>query len=60
MTHLKPPECEMKVIATREELDALGQSPVLFDALIEEDEKACVYVKSIDLDDPTCHVRRSW
>ncbi len=34
------------------ELDALGQSPVLFDALIAEDDDACVFGKTVRRDDP--------
>ncbi len=42
----------MNVLATRAELDALGQSPILFDALIAEDERACVFAKTVRADDP--------
>jgi hypothetical protein len=49
---------DSSVIATREELDALGQSPVLFDALIVEEDKACVFVKTVDLDDPGIREQR--
>ena len=34
------------------ELDRTAQSPVLFDALIGEDETACVFVKTLTIDDP--------
>jgi hypothetical protein len=36
----------------RTELDELGQAPVLFDALIAEDDRACVFVKTVTMDDP--------
>lgn len=36
----------------RTELDRLGQSPILFDALIDEDENACVFRKVLTMDDP--------
>lgn len=36
----------------RIELDPLGQSPVLFDALIAEDERTCVFRKTLTIDDP--------
>ena len=40
------------VCVTKAELDALGQSPVLFDALICEDESACVFRKTVTQGDP--------
>ena len=36
----------------RAELDRLCQSPVHFDALVAEEENACVFVKTVRLDDP--------
>ena len=36
----------------RAEIDRLAQSPVLFDALIAEDDTACVFVKTLTIDDP--------
>jgi hypothetical protein len=36
----------------RAELDRLTQSPALFDALIDEDETACTFVKTVTMDDP--------
>jgi hypothetical protein len=36
----------------RAELDLLGQSPILFDALIGEDDSACVFRKALTIDDP--------
>ncbi len=36
----------------REALDRLCQSPVNFDALVGEDEGACVFVKTVTRDDP--------
>jgi hypothetical protein len=36
----------------RGELDPLCQSPVLFDALVAEDGDACVFVKTLTMDDP--------
>jgi hypothetical protein len=41
-----------EVNVPRSELDALAQSPVLFDALVGEDEQACVFVKTVTIDDP--------
>lgn len=43
----------------RSELDPLGQSPVLFDALIEEDEQGCVFEKTLTLDDPGVREQRT-
>ena len=40
------------VWVTGADLDALGQSPVLFDALVGEDEWACVFRKTFTADDP--------
>ncbi len=42
----------------REELDRLCQSPVLFDALIAEEEGACVFVKTVTMDDPGVAAQR--
>lgn len=39
-------------ILTRQQLDPLGQSPILFDALIDEDERTCTFVKMLRADDP--------
>jgi hypothetical protein len=36
----------------RSQLDPLGQSPILFDALIAEEEHACVFRKMLTMDDP--------
>lgn len=36
----------------RRALDALSPVPVLFDALIDEDEQSCVFEKTVTLDDP--------
>lgn len=36
----------------RAELDRLAQAPVLFDALIGENDKACILEKTLSLDDP--------
>ena len=47
----------------REQLDPLCQSPILFDALIEEEENAVVFVKTVTMDDPgvaTQRVSPSW
>jgi hypothetical protein len=47
----------------REELDRLCQSPVLFDALVAEEEGACVFVKTVTMDDPGVAAQRvtpSW
>jgi len=40
------------VYVPRAELESLSQSPVLFDALIAEDAAACVFRKTVTLDDP--------
>jgi len=42
----------MKPILTREEMDPLGQSPILFDALVAEDERSCTFVKTLHANDP--------
>ena len=42
----------------REELDPLCQSPVLFDALIGEEDNACVFVKTVTRDDPGISMQR--
>ena len=36
----------------KDELDPLSQSPVLFDALIAEDERGCVFRKTLTMADP--------
>jgi hypothetical protein len=36
----------------RAEMDRVSQAPVLFDALIAEDKNACVFEKTLTLDDP--------
>jgi hypothetical protein len=43
----------------RAELDRLGQSPILFDALIAEDERSCVFRKVLTLDDPGVREQRT-
>src|SRR5512139_2617090 len=43
----------------RAELDPLGQSPILFDALIDEDERACVFRKALTIDDPGVREQRT-
>jgi hypothetical protein len=40
------------VYVSQAELDALAQSTVLFDALIGENESACVFRKTVRADDP--------
>jgi hypothetical protein len=40
------------VRVSREQLDALGQSPVLFDALVGEEQGALVFAKTVRPDDP--------
>jgi hypothetical protein len=42
----------------REQLDPLCQSPVLFDALIEEKENAATFVKTVTMDDPGIAAQR--
>jgi len=39
-------------LATRAELDALAQSPILFDALIAEDDTCLTFQKTVTLADP--------
>src|SRR5512143_4042273 len=46
------------VFVSRTELDACGQSPVLFDALIGEDDTACVFRKTVMRDDPGVATQR--
>jgi hypothetical protein len=41
-----------EVHVTRDELDRLAPMPVLFDALVAEDDAACVFVKTLTIDDP--------
>lgn len=43
----------------RAELDALSPVPVLFDALIEEDEQGCVFEKTLTIDDPGVRAQRT-
>ena len=49
----------MALHVPRSELDPLGQSPVLFDALIEEDEQGCVFEKTLTIDDPGVRDQRT-
>lgn len=42
----------MNTILSRDQLDPLGQSPILFDALVAEDERSCTFVKTLRADDP--------
>lgn len=42
----------------REQLDPLCQSPVLFDALVEEEDGAAVFVKTVTMDDPGVATQR--
>jgi hypothetical protein len=42
----------------REQLDPHCQSPVLFDALVAEEENAAVFVKTVTLDDPGVSTQR--
>lgn len=46
------------VSVSKAELDALGQSPLLFDALIAEDESGCVLRKTVTQDDPGVATQR--
>jgi hypothetical protein len=39
-------------IATRDELDRLTHAPVRFDALVAEDERGCVFAKTVVIEDP--------
>lgn len=43
----------------RAQLDALSPVPVLFDALIEEDEQGCVFEKTLTIDDPGVRAQRT-
>lgn len=43
----------------RAQLDLLGQSPILFDALIAEDENACVFRMVVTLDTPGVREQRT-
>lgn len=43
----------------RDELDALAPLPVLFDALIAEDDDSCVFEKVLTLDDPGVRGQRT-
>lgn len=43
----------------RAELDALAPMPVLFDALIAEDDAGCVFEKVLTLDDPGVRQQRT-
>ena len=43
----------------RPELDPLSPVPVLFDALIEEDDSGCVFEKTLTLDDPGVREQRT-
>ena len=45
-------------LATRCELDALAQSPVLFDALIAKDDTGLTFEKTVTLDDPGVAAQR--
>ena len=36
----------------RHELDRLTQAPALFDALVAEDERGCIFEKTVSADDP--------
>lgn len=49
----------MTLYVPRHELDPLGQSPVLFDALIAEDDEGCVFEKTLTLDDPGVREQRT-
>jgi len=43
----------------RAELDRLAPIPVLFDALVGEDDGVCVFVKTLTLDDPGVAAQRT-
>lgn len=43
----------------RAALDPLGQSPILFDALIAEDEHSCTFRKLLTIDDPGVREQRT-
>lgn len=49
----------MSLPVPRRDLDPLGQSPVLFDALIEEDEASCVFEKTLTPEDPGVRDQRT-
>ena len=42
----------MKPLLTHAEMDPLGQSPILFDALVAEDERSCTFAKTVRATDP--------
>lgn len=46
------------VYVSQAALDACGQSPVLFDALVGEDDTACVFCKTVRGDDPGVATQR--
>jgi len=48
-----------EVHVPRAELDPLAPMPVLFDALVAEDEGTCVFVKTLTLDDPGVALQRT-
>jgi len=43
----------------RDEIDGLAPIPVLFDALVEQSAEACVFVKTLTLDDPGVAAQRT-
>ena len=49
----------MSLHVPRSELDPLSPVPVLFDALIEEDDDGCVFEKTLTLDDPGVREQRT-
>jgi hypothetical protein len=49
----------MSLRVPRRELDPLAPMPVLFDALIAEDEQGCVFEKTLTLDDPGVREQRT-
>ena len=49
----------MSLPIPRAELDPLSPVPVLFDALIEEDDNGCVFEKTLTLDDPGVREQRT-
>ncbi|HVO22228.1 MAG TPA: hypothetical protein VMW56_01220 [Candidatus Margulisiibacteriota bacterium] len=46
------------ICLTTAELDALGQSPLLFDALLAENDSSCVFRKTVRRDDPGVAMQR--
>ncbi len=44
---------------SRDELDRLTQAPALFDALVDEDERGCLFEKTVTMEDPGVAAQRT-